>query len=467
MDKQTLLKRYRARKRILLAVIALTGIALAYFASVWIVLPYLVLCWVGHEAWFSDHLFYRVDQDHEYRFGEHLKVPLTLGRGILQAPAGTLLKDDTYVLEITVVSNWSSWFRDPQLIIGNERFDFEHRACGKRYLLLSLGEAERANGQIPVCTKSCRITDTAQLLAFSNPDYSQQRMMIVAPHADDAELAAFALYQGHPDTTIVTVTQGETETDEFEAIGLSKREAGHLKGRLRSWDSIVIPMWAGVRAENCVQLGYFGMRLQAMRADADTPFRSLSSDDSDVRAARCWNRRGLPSDKDGQPTWSNLVADLRDLIETYRPEVIVTPHPRLDPHPDHVAATAALKEAVAQTRWMPQSYLLYANHLRDNDRWPMGPVGGGITLPPTFGEFETESCFHQVVSSEIQIDKAMALGMHHDLRPCLPIKKRLRRIIQSVLAGRRWPATGDNEFFRKAVRSSELFFVCSSLERLP
>ena len=467
MDKQTLLKRHRTRKRILLAVIALTGIVLCYFASVWIVFPYLLLCWVGHEAWFSDHLFYRADQDHVYRFGEHRNVPLTLDGDVLQAPAGTLPQGNTLVLEITVASDWRSWFRDPQLIVGNQRFDFEHRACGKRYLLLSLGEAERESERVAVHAKFCRISDTPQLLAFRNPDFSQQRVMIVAPHADDAELAAFALYQGHPDAMIVTVTQGETETEEFEAIGLSKQNAGRLKGRLRSWDSIAIPMWGGIRAENCVQLGYFGMRLQAMRANANAPFGSLSSNDSDVRAARCWNRRGLPSDEDGQPTWYNLIADLRDLIDTYRPEVIVTPHPRLDPHPDHIATTLALKEAVTQTRWTPQNYLLYANHLRDNDRWPMGPAGGGITLPPAFGEFETESCFHRFVSSETQIDKAMALGMHHDLRPRLPIKKRLRRIIQSVLAGRRWPATGENEFFRKAVRSSELFFVCNSLERFP
>ena len=37
--------------------------------------------------------------------------------------------------------------------------------------------------------------------------------------------------------------------------------------------------------------------------------------------------------------------------------------------------------------------------------------------------------------------------------------ERLRRWLQSVLAGRRWPRTGENEYFRKAVRSHELFHV--------
>ena len=467
MDKQILLKRHRTRKRILLAGIAISGIALCYFASLWFVLPYLLLCWIGHEAWFSDHLFYRADQDYTYRFGEHTDVPLALEGGVFRVTTGPLPEGDSIVLEIMIASNWRSWFRDPQLIIGNQRFDFEHRARGRRYLLLSPGDAERKTGRFGVRTRHCRIANTARLLIFRNPDISRKRMMILAPHADDAELAAFSLYQGCQNVTVVTMTQGETETEEFEALGLSKPEAGRLKGRLRSWDSVAVPMWAGIAAENCLQLGYFGMRLQAMRSSADTPFGSLTGELVDMCAARRWNRHRLPSDDSGLPTWSNLITDLCDLIDTYRPEIIVTPHPRLDPHPDHVATTQALREALSKTRWSPQCFLLYANHLRDNDRWPMGPAGGGITLPPAFEDFETESCLKCSMSSEMQIDKAMALGMHHDLRPRLPIKKRLRRIVQWALAGRRWPSTGENEFFRKAVRSDELFFVCSNLEWLP
>ena len=55
----------------------------------------------------------------------------------------------------------------------------------------------------------------------------------------------------------------------------------------------------------------------------------------------------------------------------------------------------------------------------------------------------------------------MALGMNHDLQGPLPAKKRLRRLIQNILAGRQWPRSGDNEYFRKAVRSRELFWVMS------
>ncbi len=58
-------------------------------------------------------------------------------------------------------------------------------------------------------------------------------------------------------------------------------------------------------------------------------------------------------------------------------------------------------------------------------------------------------------------DKAMALAMHHDLQEKPPIKQRVRRLIQRLLAARRWPTSGEDKFFRKAVRAHELFWVRS------
>lgn len=73
--------------------------------------------------------------------------------------------------------------------------------------------------------------------------------MILAPHADDAELAAFGLYSAHSaNTSIVTLTQGEIEADHYHRLGLTKEEAARLKGRLRAWDSLAIPLWGGVNS---------------------------------------------------------------------------------------------------------------------------------------------------------------------------------------------------------------------------
>jgi hypothetical protein len=58
-----------------------------------------------------------------------------------------------------------------------------------------------------------------------------------------------------------------------------------------------------------------------------------------------------------------------------------------------------------------------------------------------------------------QIDKAMALGMMHDLVMPLPFKKHVRRALQRFFAGRHYSPYGADEFFRKAVRRHELFWV--------
>lgn len=63
------------------------------------------------------------------------------------------------------------------------------------------------------------------------------------------------------------------------------------------------------------------------------------------------------------------------------------------------------------------------------------------------------------LSLDLQRDKAMALGMMHDLQPPMPFKRRLRRLIQRLLALRVPPLYGENEFFRKAVRRHELLWL--------
>ena len=283
--------------------------------------------------------------------------------------------------------------------------------------------------------------------------------MSIATIADDAELAAFGLYSQARETSIVTLTQGEIEAEHYQRLGLDRQAAARLKGRLRTWDSLVTPLWGGVLPERCFQLGYYCLQLPAMRQAPDQACGSRESGEHDIRSARRFNAITLPGDADGAPSWRNLVADLVALLEHFRPEVVVLPHPEIDPHADHVASTQALREAMATSQWQPEVELLYANHLHDNDRWPMGPAEGGIALPPAIETPAPLVPWSPLLTPECRLDKAMALGMQHDLLVPLPAKKRLRRAIQWLLAGRRWPRTGEDEFFRKAVRRHELFWI--------
>lgn len=457
--KQRLLKRHRRHKRLALAVAALLLLALGLSVSWWLVPLLTLLSWIAHEAWFADHLFYASNEDYQYAFPAGTPaLPVCLLDGLLQVQ-GELADADTLILQVVVRSTWLGRWLDPYVLIGDDRQDFERGVRGRRYLNLS-GQCEALKrGQLSLRSRFCQLPASAMLYAFSNPEFRQQRVMVIAPHADDAELAAFGVYSQAAEVSIVTLTQGEIEAQNYQAFGLDKSAAARLKGRLRAWDSLAIPLWAGVPQSCCVQLGYYCLQLPSMAAEPLQIFASRESGDSDIRSVRQYNPWRLPGDADGEPTWRNLCADLAALLEHFRPDVVVTPHPELDPHGDHVAATRALLEAVELGAWQPQTLLLYANHLHDNDRWPMGPSGTGIALPPAMQELPADALWSPCLSAQQQLDKAMALAMQHDLQGRLAWKKRCRRLFQYLLAGRRWPATGENEFFRKAVRRHELFWV--------
>ncbi|HJH22389.1 MAG TPA: PIG-L family deacetylase [Pseudomonas lactis] len=461
--KQQLLKRHRRNKRIALLIGVLVLVATGVLVAWWLPLILAVLLWGAHEAWFADHLFYSPKDSYEYAFPAGSEQPglrLEAGRLLLDAP---LAADETLIVGVELKSTWLGRFFDPAVnLLGLETPDrqaFERGVAGRRYLnLTGAGEALVA-GNLNLRGRFCRIKGQPTLWRFRQLDYRQQRVMVIAPHADDAELAAFSLYSQATESWIVTLTAGEIEAEHYQHMGLPKAEAARLKGRLRAWDSVAVPRWAGVPEAQCVQLGYFCMQLQAMQAAPDQPQASREADLADTRLFRQFNGFALPGDADGAPTWHNLIADLRALLLKARPQVIVLPTPLLDPHADHICAHAAVLEALQGLAWQPDTLLGYANHLHDNDRWPMGDSGAGVALPPRFDSaVELVPCSFALALSQQQ-DKAMALGMMHDLQPSAPFKRRVRRWLQQLLAGRRPSPYGENEFFRKAVRRHELLWV--------
>lgn len=470
--KQQLLRRHRRSKRIFMAVALLVLAALDWFGN-WNSLPVLlVLAWIAHEAWFADHLFYSPRQDYRYDFpGSVPGVPGVIHNRALQLePSQLPARADTLVLAIEIRSSWLGRWLDPHVLIDDGRFvdrqDFERGVRGLRYLNLSGLLPALREGRLRLRGRFCHLRPEVRLYAFDNPDYAARRVMIVAPHADDAELAAFGFYSRCAEVSIVTLTQGEIEAHNYRRMGLDKASAARLKGRLRSWSSLAVPLWGGVPANRCVQLGYYCLQLAAMAAEPGKAFASRESGDCDIRSVRRFNPLALPGDRDGVPSWSNLVSDLSALLKHFRPEVLVVPHPELDPHPDHIHASRALGEAIARSGWKPEVQLLYANHLYDNDRWPMGPAGNGIALPPRLEPLPADGLWSPVLGAGARMDKAQALAMQHDLQTPLPLRKRLRRVIQWLLAGRRWPEVGQDDFFRKAVRRHELFWVRPASDRV-
>lgn len=438
-------------------------IAVGVTVAWWWVPVLAVAAWIAHEAWFADHLFYSPADDYQYSFPADAEVPgvtLESGRLRFETPP-ELVGGETLVLALKVQSSWLGRFIDPVVELEGldlkDRQAFERGVDGVRYLNLTGLGAPLSTGSLRLRGRFCRLMGQPRLWVFHHPDPCRQRVMVIAPHADDAELAAFGLYSQAEDAWIVTLTAGEIEAEHYRQMGMERAEAARMKGRLRAWDSIAVARWGGVPESQCVQLGYFCLQLPAMQASPDLPVGSREAELLDTRLFRQFNSLPLPGD-DGQPTWNNLLADLRALILKARPQVLVMPHPAIDPHPDHICAQAAVREALVGLSWQPELVLGYANHLHDNDRWPMGDAYCGIGLPPLFDAGLPLVPLSLELSVATQRDKAMALGMMHDLQPPMPLKRRIRRCLQRVLAGRRWPAEGENEFFRKAVRRHELFW---------
>ncbi|WOE80157.1 PIG-L family deacetylase [Pseudomonas protegens] len=463
--KQQLLKRHRRSKRIALLVGLVLLLLIGVLVAWWLPLLLAVLGWLAHEAWFADHLFYSPKDDYCYDFGNEARqvaVRLEAGRLLLDS-VQELAADETLILGVQVKSSWIGRFLDPAIeVLGGPTLDrqaFERGVDGLRYLNLSGLAGPLLGGELQLRGRFCRIQVQPQLMAWRDPDYRRQRVMVIAPHADDAELAAFGLYSQADEAWIVTLTAGEIEAEHYQAMGMNAAEAARIKGRLRAWDSIAVPRWAGVPEAHCVQLGYFCLQLPAMQAAPQQPVASREAQLSDIRLFRQFNPFPLPADRDGLPTWDNLLADLRELLLKARPEVLVLPHPSLDPHPDHICAQAVVMQALEGLDWQPTTVLGYANHLHDNDRWPMGDSGAGIALPPVFDSTTVLRPWCLPLSQVEQYDKAMALGMMHDLQPRMPFKRRLRRSIQLLLASRVPSTLGENEFFRKAVRRHELFWL--------
>ncbi|MDR0379816.1 MAG: PIG-L family deacetylase [Candidatus Accumulibacter sp.] len=482
--KTVLLRHHRRKKRVALVLFALALCAMGFFLGAGWIPPLVVFVWIAHEVWFSDHLFYAPATDYLYRFDERAEaLPVDFSDGCLTLAAGTTLAaDDTLILATGLRAGWAGRLFDPAVIVeanmrhaspedaGNGETGappcperdcqtFERGARGVRYLNLTGFAKVLETGGLRISGRYCRLEGVPRLWRVAHPDYRQKRLLIVAPHADDAELAAFGLYSQAKEVWIATLTAGEIEAEHYRRMGLSTVEAARLKGRLRAWDSIAVPLWAGVPAERAIQLGYFCLRLPIMREAPAEAVPSCEADLCDTRFFRVFNRVRLRSDRDGIPSWNNLLADLREIIQIARPEVIVLPHPSFDPHPDHVAAGEAVREALADSPWQPEVLLHYANHLHDNDRWPMGEAHAGVALPPCFTDAGSLLPWSLPLTPSLQTDKAMALAMVHDLAPPLSFKKRLRRVLQRVFAGRKHPPYGENEYFRKAVRRHELFWV--------
>lgn len=331
---------------------------------------------------------------------------------------------------------------------------------GQRWLNLSLlhdellpGTRVRLDG-VGVTLNS----EAARLHLFDNDLDLTQRMLVLASHPDDAEIAAFGLY-AQRNATIITVTPGNAGPRSYSAVFNDTAEMYHFKGKLRLIDSVTVPWLGGIPPERCFNLGYFNGRLKQMYDAPDTAVAEVFSSNTDIGAYLPYNIGSLLPKQSRSATWTHLVEDLVTVLHKVKPTLIVAPHPQLDAHRDHQYTTVALAEALSQAKLKDEvSLLLYTNHA-DQNRYPYGPAGTLMSLPPTPQRVHLDSVYSHPVAPETQRLKLFALEAMHDLRPSPS------RLYQLTLGDDRAqepeaqdPAGGIN-YLRRGPRANELFYV--------
>ena len=393
-----------------------------------------------------------------------IQLPVILDAGNLHLPAEARTAGALF-LGLQLRSTLLGRLLQPRLAVtagGRCRVQsFERGARGLRYLnLSSLDRAQ--DGRVRLRGWRLRIPSRAMLHCVATDlDPARQRILIISPHPDDAEIAAFGLYYGR-DAYIVTVTAGEAgEPGAFQEFGAT---AYLEKGHHRVWNSLTVPMLGGIGVGRTANLGYFDSTLAGMRALPEVPVRSVAGVDT-LEVFRSSLAPDLIVPRRGPPAWGGLVDDMRQLLQRIQPDIVVAPYPRIDLHPDHKLSTVALLEAIDDLEWTRGSLLLYCNHLAVSDVYPYGARGGLVSLPPGFDDLYFDGILSTVLDDAMQARKYRALEAMIDIRPVLRPETLggLARLLLRSLKARLTDA--DASYLRLAVRSDELLFQVR-MERL-
>lgn len=226
----------------------------------------------------------------------------------------------TCFLEINLEATGKGYFFSPSIWINEKEQVYEAKTKGKRYLNLS---SIHPQPEEFVSLKGSGLTWKKQqgtLIFFKEFVSPDDRILIISPHPDDAELAAFSLF--HPfHTLIVTLTQGDAGMNNFARLFPDPKTGYKMKGFARALDSLSAPQLGGIPLERCLNLGYFDTRLKEMKENPSQSFSGRYSHEKNISSVRSLNHSSLLLPDIEEATWSNLITDLRHLINTFKPTI--------------------------------------------------------------------------------------------------------------------------------------------------
>jgi LmbE family N-acetylglucosaminyl deacetylase len=375
-------------------------------------------------------------------------------------------------LELEVRASLSGKLFDPAVeIIAGEFRDIQHLergVQGARFLNISRllnsetrEERVRLSGQGVKCS-----TGKVHLHICREKITAEDRVLVVAPHPDDAEIAAFGLYADNQ-STVVTLTAGDASDRYQNHVQSWMSLPRNTVANMRILTSLTIPRLGRVPPEKAINLCLPDDRLREMYLHPDRDFQGEGVDALEFSALRQLNCSPLIQD-DVACTWKALVHDLSRIIAATKPTIVVLPHPGLDPHPDHVFGAVALAEALQSADLPSGRMFLYTVHNRRSELWPFGPAGSGVMLLPILPKdgLCASGFYSHALSIERQRQKFVALEAMHDVRemqwPIVsPYQQAGRRVAAELRALAHGMGVVPTSYLRRAVRPDELFFVTS------
>lgn len=319
------------------------------------------------------------------------------------------------------------------------------------------GVATESTMQLHV--EGARLAEVPRLRWHARPELPGP-YLILAPHPDDAELAAGGFYSDQADTMhIVTLSCGEKlkglDRQYLEGLDRTLADATRRKAEWRRWNVYATPLLAGLSPGRSTLIGVPDGQGWPLIHDGvpQAPIWPL-------REARTFNRVELPFPDTEVLEREHVLAALRQVIDDIRPKTIMVTDPEFDPHADHRATSLALAMALSNSEHRPTSVMLYANHYRR--AYPPGPAFQPAWMPPR--SIAIESMFGDApvpmlwpLDAEGQKHKALLLDSMSDLSPRANRRQRRRRARRAGFAPTF--AADRDPYFQAAVRSTEFFRV--------
>ena len=357
---------------------------------------------------------------------------------------------------------------DAEINIESSQY-FEPNQRGIRYLNLS-GYIDFEN--LTLFCEHCSVSESATLLAFKKPDLAAGPILIIAPHADDAELAAYGLYQDFAQQAwITTINAGQNvqklSQQYIKNLDKNINDAIRRKAKIRAWNSMTTPLLAGVDYHRISYLGYYNITKECLyyskdEVRSDSIIGHLASEKN-----RSLNHIKLPNDKDFINSGQALIDDLVSLIEQIKPVSILVTDPEIDPHHEHIVAAHALALAIQKSEYKPKNILLYVNHLRNIKNFPYGPEHARTALPPWYESisiFGQYSCYSHQLTLSTQKDKVVAFDSMHDLRSKNRWEKKLKQWWAKSVQKNEYQYYSNHSYFQTHIKSNEVFSVLDAIE---